>query len=371
MNGSTIQEAVFEDHEVTEIYGWPKEIDLSGKTPILWIEAADGSEGLFGADIIHTTPIRRMARFAKTEYEPLGSGLLEAGNGDFRKEVISLLRARDPILFRVDDTDDSLFAVVSQRWKRNDVENIIPIVENALPDYEYSVLPSTGKWGGQLQVELDELEGIIRPSIKINMGRKDGLHSMKVMNAGLMLMCTNQLTMEVANHLKPILPRAMSFFLKQRHCSKVLDEDWLTETIGEAIDNAKWLIGAFDEAKEWMLDDGDVRQMLTWYWNKGRISQRTARGVYEAYLDDAIAQEPGTMYGMAMALSWYGTHQKDVKPGVQGRLQIIAGEVTLLAGNTDEFYEQVIQPGVKDIEENIFEGIAAPVDEEEDEEADE
>jgi len=356
MSGSTAQQSVFQDHEVTEIYGWPTEIDLSGKTPILWVEAADGS-GSYGADILHTTPVRRMARFAHVPYESEGSRLLEPSEGEFRKEVLDLLRKRDACLYRVDDTDDSLFAVVSQRWKRNDVENIVPIIESALPEYDYSIVEATGKHGGSAHVVLDQIEDILEPSIKINMGRKDGLHSMKVMNAGLMLWCTNQLTMEVANHLKPILPKAMSFFLKQRHCAKVLDEKWLTDTIVEAIDNAKWLVGAFDEAKEWVLDDGDARQLLTWYWHKGRMSQRTARGIYEAYLDEAISQEPETMYGMAMAMSWFGTHQKDVKPGVQGRMQIIAGEVTLMSPNTDTFFEDVIVPGVKDVEDNLFEGI--------------
>lgn len=347
------------DHDVTEVTGWPVEVDFSEKHPILWVQAADEESEQYGATVKNTTPLRRLMHLAGRSprgHEDNGKWLLEHGK---QAEVQAFFEefkgSHEATIFRITD-EDELFAIVSQRWQRNDIEAVLPIIEEILPGYKCTYDPSTGLDGGSATIVLDTMD-MITPNIHVQMGRKDGLHSLRVQNGAEIISCTNALVAEVSNNLKFYLTPNKMFFLKQRHCSKVIDDEWLRMVVTEAYNNATFLQAALEDSKEWGLELPEVRQILTFYWSVGRLSQRSVRNIYAAYLDEDISQKPNTVYGLAMAMSWFGTHEKDVSDGVQERTRTLAGELALVADQVDKFYDEVVMPRVKDIETDVFEGL--------------
>ena len=324
--------------EIHDIVATPLSLDLASRPPALKLRTVGGDDVL--AYVSKATPINRMARLSGEEVS--GRQLLRLDNQRLRDDTFSRLSRREPLVFRVDE-NGNLRAVVSQQFAPLNVESLVPLVEKQFPGAEMTVRPSDGWSGGMVAVTLDDVEGVfMRRILNIVAGVKDGMHSVKVLICGSIIVCTNQLTGLVRDRLGGLLDTGMDFFLHRRHSTNALTEDWFHDVLDRAERSSHLLTAAVEESKEWQLDDGEAKQILTYYWDQKFISGKTAIGLYGAYQAQEVAQVPKTMYGMAMAASWYGTHIPKLAGGVQERTRQMAGELVLVSPHTDRFFDEVV-----------------------------
>lgn len=250
---------------------------------------------------------------------------------------------KTPAVFRIVQGDPNvLFGTVTEKYEPVEVEDLKEALEERLADAEFRISKeSSGTHGGVLDINLDE-EGPADVWIQVNAGHKHGLESATASGRAEILACKNQMTMGVDSLVENI-PR-FSMEKSARHLPGSIAE--FTDELASLKDVLEDFQELTESAKDRELSEEEVRQILAFYIARNRISNRTRDLVYEAWGEDELTQEPGTLYGLAMASTWVGTHGelpsgKELSDGVKRELQEIGGELLIVSGSYEEYFDVV------------------------------
>jgi hypothetical protein len=311
----------------------------------------DTDGGEHTANFKGKTPIYRL--FQKIGAYERAVDLIALDGRKRSKYLRDAFAEHDPIIARVTENGD-LFCTVTQRWKKNDIENILPVINDHFEGFDINVTPSDGRYGGKAEIPLGGDESFT-PRVVISMGPKDGQHSVKILTAGVVIYCENQLTADVRHAVRGLIPKTSSFYLTQKHSTRILDESVIAGALMDAKAAASELIEVLAQARERKLKAADVMNILRYYNSERVISARTAADILQLYGDAEVSQVPGTYYGLIMAVTNHGTHTPELKDGVRTNLGNMGGEMTVLAG--DEAYHNfhnLVEGRCSELEKDIF-----------------
>lgn len=347
--------AVTMDGDVKEIYGRPTGLEVFKKKGTdrweggtLTVTDIDGKEHT--ATFTGISPVYML--YLKVGGSKVCAEMLELSrNRDRTSAVKKAFAARDPIIARIDEAD-RLFATMTTKWKRNEIEVVLPVIEKTFPDYEVDVTPSDGKYGGMAIVELGQI-GIMAPKVIVSMGPKDGQHAVKISAAGEVLYCSNQLTAEVRHELKSLIPEGSNFYLAQRHSQTILDLEWFEEQLHAAKVASMALVDALEASKEIPMTQELAEAILRYYYDAGVMSQRSAKASLECYQNKESAQVPDTLFGLIMGITYFGTHGEKLQGGVRNNMAILGAELVIMSTNWDEF-RTFIGDKMEGLESDIF-----------------
>lgn len=347
--------AITMDGDVKEVYGRPTGLEVFRKKGTdrweggkLTVTDIDGGEHV--ATFTGISPVYML--YLKVGGSTVCTEMLELSrNRDRSTAVKKAFAARDPILSRIDD-QDQLFATMTTKWRRNEIEKVLPVIEETFPDYQIDVTPSDGKYGGKAIVELGEI-GIMAPKVIVSMGPKDGQHAVKILAAGMVLFCSNQLTAEVRHELKPLIPEDSHFYLAQRHSQTILDLEWFRTQLESAKEASMALVNTLEATKEINLDPSQAESILRYYNSSGVMSNRSAKAALECYQNPESAQVPGTLFGLIMGITYFGTHGEKLQGGVRNNMAILGAELAIMSTNWDEF-TTFVEGKCEVLEDNIF-----------------
>lgn len=299
-------------------------------------------EGVDGKTYQATIPNRTSALYTLMAWLGPNSKVSQAALRGDQKEVPRTCKKMKVFKF-VQEKDDSmwLFATVSDRYKPLNIEDIQDALVGALPDAKVNIHKSTGRHGGWLSAHLGQV-GPVDVEIHVDAGQKNGLESAHARGGGTVLACKNQLTIDVAPLVK-VLPNfgfAGTNYVK--HLSTPVER--LVAQVRDLRSNLQRMEEFANAAKGIKLSQKEVEDILQYYVIRNRISERTRKAVLEKIKDGNIAQVPGTLYGLIMTVTWLGTHDDDLKSGVQGSLKELGGEMLVVASVFDQY--QVLVRGV-------------------------
>lgn len=299
-------------------------------------------EGVDGKTYEATVPSRTTALYALMAWLGPDSKVSQAALKGDQKSIPGMCKKTKVFKF-VQESDGKmwLFATLSERYKPLNIEDIQGALTEALPDAKIHVTKSTGRHGGRLEAKLGKI-GPADVSVYVDAGLKNGLDSAHASGGGVVLACKNQLTIDVAPLVK-VLPKfgfAGTNFVK--HLTAPIDR--LVAQVKELRTNLQRLEEFANAAKEIKLSQKEVEDILQYYVIRNRISERTRQVILEKINDGNIAQVPGTLYGLVMVATWLGTHDNDLKEGVQYGLKTLGGEMLVVSTIFDQY--QVLVRGV-------------------------
>ena len=297
------------------------------------------------------TPIFRL--FQKVSDYALAEELVAL---DGRKRTAFMKKAfagHDPIIARIRENGE-LFCTVTQKWKKNDIENLLPVIEEIFEGNDINVTSSTGSYGGKAVVTLADAD-FMTPRVVISMGPKDGQHSVKILSAGKILACENMMTVDVRHAVRGLIPNDSAFYLAQKHSGNILDESLLRGQLMDAKAAAMELSGVLETAQGRILTEDQVRGILRYYHAERVLSARSASTILGYYSDPEVTQVPDSHYGLIMAVTYFGTHEPELKDGVRHKANTLGGELAVVAG--DEAWAQfmpLVEERVAGLEKDIF-----------------
>jgi len=349
------------DHDVTEILCKPTAITIA--TEKVEVEEGVFEEQVMGGTMTFTdvdggahevtfegkTPVFRL--FQKVSKYEKAMELFDMKPKERNAFLNSAFKDHEPIIARV-LPDDSLFATVTQVWKRNDIEAVLPIIKDEFKGADIEVIPSDGMYGGKAIVDLTKSD-LLQEQVVVTMGPKDGGHAVKVLAGGFILSCLNQLSADVRHEVIDHLPKTTQFYLAQKHSSQILDEAFLRGELMNAKAAASELTAMLKESQKMKLSDEQALNILRYYNVEGILSAKSARAIGEMLSSKEITQKPGTVYGLAMAITYFGTHGEDLKDGVRSWSHRLGCELVLVTSNWDK-YQEVVASKTKALDKDIF-----------------
>jgi hypothetical protein len=251
----------------------------------------------------------------------------------------------DPAVFRiVQDETPWLFGVVSEKYEPVSVNDLRDAVQDVAEDLDVQIVREPdGQHGGIMDVTLGE-RGPAELSLFVNAGHKNGMESAQARARAEVLACQNMMTLDV-DGLVADVPQ-LRFERRARHLPGSVEA--FADDLMELQEVAEQFQTMTDAATSADVTEDDVQHILRFYVERGRISERTKNLVLQAWGDDDITQEPGTLYGLAMAATWVGTHGvlpngNDLSGGVTEELQQIGGEMLIVAPSVDEYMDLVVE----------------------------
>lgn len=330
--------AVAWDHDTKLVYGTISKL-TDGK---LVIKATDGST--------HECAVagRTVMRHGLIQWVGADNKLIKHYLGRGRGHLAKLTQD-DPRVFRIADAKKSggvLFGVTGPTYRPFQVEDVVEKVREVMPKGStIRMHPSNGKHGGTIEANLGEHAGLIRLGLVIDGGSKNGREAASIRTVGTILACKNQLTMEVAAlfeklKVEPTVGATMGS--RNRHTKTPIAT--LIESAGALGGQTKDIVSLIEKTKSVKLTERQMDDVLFYYMACGRISRKTVEMVREALKDSKVQQVPGTLYGLAMAVTWVGTHDKEAQVGVRASLQRMGGELLVVA--------PVVRPYLKMVAEN-------------------
>lgn len=355
--------AVNDDNKATEIWGkmvgamttqhipLPEEGGKTYCTMAVTVEDINGERHIFDVSkggIANVLSAHDAARWCATS-RPFHEALSEERD----EHILSMVRMEKVLIWRLlkkeerRDADEArqplLLTVRTNKWVKTTAADIKPYVREALTSQGISfnslkVQNSDGVYGGRVKVEFSGNEDF-HPSLEVIAGRLGG-QSFRVFGSAQILVCSNQLTMEVRSEVLSLLDhddiRVKSFSRKVHRG----DMEAVTAGVLEVAEAMASFGGMLNEAKETRISTDMAERVLLYYERKKVISKKT-REIAEGFVGNAnIEQMPGTFYGLAMILSYVGSHG-ELKEGVSNRLGALAGEVILVAKNNRRFTDLV------------------------------
>ncbi|MCK5015877.1 MAG: hypothetical protein KAS32_02300 [Candidatus Peribacteraceae bacterium] len=265
-----------------------------------------------------------------------------------------------PIVFRIyqENGKNVLYAPVSTKYKQTKIENILPTIQSLLPpDTEIQVQPSNTRHGGKANITLIK-NGLGLYTLGIDAGTLNGQSSLHLRGGGMILQCSNQLTFEISKEFQDIPTLDINSRVVHMSGGIAAFEKKLTE----AIKSIKEFSTTIESAKSIFLTPETTSHIIDYYISKKRISALTRRHINEALLDSNVQQLPGTLWGLAMTVTYVGTHHPKLRLGVKRALQSMGGELLIVATNYPAFKAIVDPLFIPDIETSpLFEPITTPI----------
>lgn len=334
--------AVSEDGTVTDIIGKITDIrELSEGYAEITVEDIDGGEH----DITVTGKKFIWTLFYRTSPKKYINGMRafwdELSDEEREEEIEAVCSKDENYLFRTEFDEETgiekLYTMKSLRWRKLKVEEIQPLVEQILPEHNIIRTPSTGKHGGKLSIDLSNMNNeIIDTSVVIDGNDLDGFHSMTLHGHGMILACKNQMLLETSKIVEDI-PK-FSFGSRSVHAGSV-------ENLVEKLLEVKIEVEAFsswiEKAKDISLTVEQTDKILDFYLSHKMISGKVKAIICEYFGNEEVEQVPGTLWGLAMIVTYAGTHHEKLSKGVRKELARIGGELLIMAEYFDKFMSMV------------------------------
>ena len=91
-------------------------------------------------------------------------------------------------------------------------------------------------------------------------------------------------------------------------------------------------------ARDIKISMASLDRILNYYEGANLLSKKGRKAIEESWKDEKLAQYPGTLYGLSMLASYYGTHTEGIcdKP-MGGNLRRMAGEALVVAQDWKAF----------------------------------
>ena len=308
--------------------------DTDGKKSYRGDVTFETVDGNITVPVIHKHSLKNMLQRAQTNWEELNDSVDANLTGEiFSGQVMDLRVATQ-------GEKDWLMPPMSKRWSPITVESLVePLAEIVGPGNTITVTPPNGIHGGFIRVNYPGND-IARYNVCISGGNLLGTKSLRMYAEGHVLACSNQLTGLVSQKFKPLV--SVSLSERAIHTTTQTDLSSMLESvkiIGESF------ISQFEKAKNIKLSESNLKRIIDYYVSVGRITKRVKENhLVTALNDPAITQVPDTLFGFAMATSYLGTHSDSLKIVVRSKLNLVAGEVILMADKFDEYIEAIEIP---------------------------
>lgn len=253
------------------------------------------------------------------------------------------LPLKAPLLFRIaeDKSGEYLFGIMSNKWRQVAADDYVDIVKDKISalkikaDVDFT--PHDGLHGGYITLSPEETHDTLKQTAVFNFGLWNGRNGISINSKTVILACSNMLTTDIRGKMKN---------LKLGSASRLYDihagEDVKFETLVEkVVDSMADYFNIVDIAKKTKLDDKQIETILNYYLVKHIISVKSLAVIQEKLKDKKIQQVPNTMYGLAMVVSYVGTHTEGIKAGVQLGISRVAGEIIVVSQDFDAYYKIV------------------------------
>jgi len=266
-------------------------------------------------------------------------------------EIERIIEKEKTMVFRCifgDDEHLELFAPVSLKYEKSKIEDLIPAIKDSLGvgNEDIVVTSSTGRWGGNALVKFNADE-VSQFNVCVDGGILDGGHSITIRVGGMILSCSNQMVMEVQQIVRGLLPK-FSFGTRSVHSG---DIEGFKEKLEESMVEMVKFQELIEEAKDIPVTKLEVEKILEFYVKKGVLSDKTVTTISRTILDDrSIQQVPGTLWGLAMVLTYAGTHC-NFKDGVKFALKKTGGELLCVSSVWEAYMELVETTIINDVKD--------------------
>jgi hypothetical protein len=246
-----------------------------------------------------------------------------------------------PVLFRTAEDDKGVYVVgvMSDKWVHVAAEDYLETAKSVTSKLglkaNFSLKESDGIHGGEIVITPKLDDGVISPRAVFDFGKWDGYHAVRGIAGGKVLACSNQMTIEVRGAMGKLNIGSFAK-LTEMHSGTSEKFETLVEKVMTAIGDYANIVTA---SKKVALKSKQADMILQYYTDKNVISKKTMAEVQIALKDDEIQQVPNTMFGFAMALSYVGTHNGDVKDGVKSTLGKLCGEILVVSQDAKKYWD--------------------------------
>jgi hypothetical protein len=356
--------AVFYDHKVKEVWGYvPESITWNEltKSGEIVLKAIDNTKHKFKvlSSTYYNTLMRRIERMHRKQ--SLDSYYHDEDPAKQKKVIAAVLEpakkkgrdAENPILYRIvqdKDRGDYLLGVLSPRWKKTTSDKLYPALQPILKKNGFIVEleKSDGITGGRIVAE-GKGKGVYKPRIVIDFGKKlDGYHAMHIIGGMEILACENMLTFDVRSRLGNSLKVKEGWRLRKLHST---DTEVIKNQLAEMIVEVGLYSTLISNAKKIKLSKKLLGDILDYYQDNSLLTKKAREEIEENWDDEEITQVPGTVYGLSMAVSYFGTHLEGIADKPMGvKLRKMAGELLVVTQSWKD-YLKVIERSAKNLAE--------------------
>lgn len=242
-----------------------------------------------------------------------------------------------------------LYSVVTDTYTSIASEDIYNRLIDVLPpeQYQYRLTGNDGVHAGALQITQRDSDsaGIFNWTINIDCGKFNGMNSIKVSGGMRVLFCSNQISLDVmsaARDLNLTIDVGQSNSLTRRHAGdldSIIDE--IVSVAGYSSGN-----GASDMVTAAMgtdLSEEEFCDVLDYYTDVKGLSSKVRDLAFDAWDNHNQTQIPETLYGAIMAITYAGTHTREMKDGVSRKLQVMGGELMAIAPHFDALLPTIVE----------------------------
>lgn len=337
--------AVKKIKKAVEIRGRPIALSFDPETKTGEVTIEDISGKTHKASILKALMFDTIVHFIGERGTGFESKYRSATKGEREAMIKKALafKPRTPILFRLAKEKDglSVFGIMSNKWRQVAAEDYIDIVKDVLKKLDvkatYSLQESDGLHGGAIVVTPKGDDGVIQAEATFDFGFWDGYHRVRGVAGGQVLACSNQITIDVRGAMGQLEIGAFAA-LTELHTGQDLKFESLVTKVAEAIGSYNTIVGA---AKNVTASKEKMEMIVQYYVDKGVLSKRTQEKIVECLKSDDIQQVKGTMFGLAMVLSYVGTHVDGFKDGVRGSLKALAGEILVVSQDPKGYWKLI------------------------------
>jgi len=367
--------AVSQDGDITEILGKIKKVkvvrEVDEEDPekfyhhlVIDVQDVDGGvhKGLIGNSKILCAMVTTLVSDESIEYNDKYKFIVTEPIEKVQKIVDeSISQGKKTFLFRVettggkeegDEDQQVIYAAVSPNWKKVKVKDLVPIVEKIFEDKKNPakikvINDPTGKHGGYIEVNQPGVSDVFDLTFRVDAGQLDGFHAMTIVAGCKILKCLNQLTFDYREI--PGLTNNINLRSRQIHAG---DMEGFKQNLVDLVDQArKDVINLVETSKKTKLTVQQQKDILTYFLACGKMSLKDFDDLVIKMADKDIAQVPNTMFGLAMVVSYRGSHTEKMSENKGLNISIIAGELIIVSPSFDVYYDQIVMPVVKRYEE--------------------
>lgn len=271
---------------------------------------------------------------------------LDSNNSE--AELQRLYSLNKHLKFRCTKNSDDQFevwAIVSTKWQKTTINDFLPLLEETFPGQVQVLRPQDEFHGGLLTIGFDQND-TMKYYGEIDAGALDGMHAVKGRGGASILACLNQLTVDVSKKLinELNLPKT-SFEMRTIHLRS--DEEEFKDKLNLIAETMRRFATIKDVATNIRISRDEASKILDYYITTKDITNKTKEKIMGYLGDEKIEQVVGTVWGLAMILTYIGTYDYATKGGVRNRLKRVGGELLIVTQKFPE-YLTIIKTSVEE-----------------------
>jgi hypothetical protein len=250
------------------------------------------------------------------------------------------------LLFRIieEENEKRMYAILTDRWVKVKIQDLMPMIEKAFKPFPKTEIKvhkdETGLHGGKCTVTLGGQSEVLDLMFMVNAGKLDGFHSCEISAGCKILSCLNRLTFD---HSKiPGLVNAFKMSEKKDHSGTL--EDFITSLQSVLDSSIGQIADVLKSSKEAKVSDAQQKDILTYFMALGRMSGKDYEESVKRIGDKKVEQVTGTMYGLAMNVSFRGSHDEGLSDNKRSGISTVAGEILLVSRDVKKYLEIIEEP---------------------------